>query len=235
MLSRKRVQVCWNWCGLRALVPLSFLVCVAGAHGDEGTHFHFDIPAQSVGAALEAFGQQSGALGVYDGRLVEGLKSAPVEGDFTPMAALSVLLGATGLTAQYTAKDAFVVVWDKDLARNPTDIAAAALSAQSTRERRYSGLLQQAVGRALCTGDLSRPGDYRAVIVFRVDQSGATQRVKLLGSTGDTQRDTAIVAAAGQVSIGQAPPAQMKQPFTMVVLPRATGGTDDCGPRRERN
>ncbi|WDY57732.1 TonB-dependent receptor [Pseudomonas sp. PSKL.D1] len=58
----------------------------------------FNIPAQSLAAALIAFGQQSRLQISVDSQLLEGAQSNPVHGQFSSEAALSRLLSGSGLT-----------------------------------------------------------------------------------------------------------------------------------------
>lgn len=193
----------------------------------------FDIPAQSLAAALDAYSKTTGVVIAYNGNLAVGRVSNPVRGQFDPRQAITLLLQGSGLVADYTASDAIVVIpapHESFVTPSPSAIAQAALSQQSAIERRYSALLQERLNNALCAQRATRPGTYRAAISFWIGPSGSVTRVKLLGTTGDPQRDAAIAEAAHRVSAGEAPPAQMTQPFTMVVLPQASGGTVDCPP-----
>jgi len=69
-----------------------------------------DIPAADLKSALDAFISQSGVELVYKADDVNGLKSQPVQGRFTPQEALARLLQGTNLTAQRGDSGAFVVV-----------------------------------------------------------------------------------------------------------------------------
>lgn len=185
----------------------------------------FDIPVQPLTSALDAFSAATGATAVYSGNLTAGLLSHGLKGRLTPREALAEMLRDTGLVADYTASDAFVVLAgapDAIVVRTASAIASAALSQQDASERRYSGLLQETINRALCARPETRPGTYRAALRFWVSPAGAVTHFRLLNQTGDDKRDAAIIAAAGRASIGEAPPARMAQPFTMVVLPQAS-------------
>lgn len=58
----------------------------------------FDIPAQSLGSAVTAFGLQSGYQVSVDDRALAGLRSPGASGTLSPMEALSRLLSGTGVT-----------------------------------------------------------------------------------------------------------------------------------------
>ena len=57
----------------------------------------FDIPAQSLGSALNQLAEQSGLQVIYNGELVQGLSSPAVRGNQEPEAALQRLLQGSGL------------------------------------------------------------------------------------------------------------------------------------------
>jgi len=69
----------------------------------------FDIPAQPLGTALEAFGRQSGATVMFDHGQVAGQNSTTVRGTYTPNDALVRLLGNSGLSVQHPNATTFVV------------------------------------------------------------------------------------------------------------------------------
>jgi len=215
-------------CGvLLALVPLQERPAAAQQEPTAA----FDIPAQPLASALDAYSAATGLVAVYNGRLAAGRTSNAVRGTFAPELALHLLLKDSGLVAQHTTTSAFVVIPAPDdpaLRRTPAAIALAALTPQDAAERRYSAMLQQGVTDALCAQPVTAPGDYRAAISLWVGADGAVTRVRLLSSTGDVQRDAAIVAGAARAAVGGPPPVRMVQPFTMVLLPRSSGGVVAC-------
>lgn len=216
---------------LMAALPLGLAVVMhpAALAVENDKTAKFELPSQPLGNALEAFSAQTGMFAAYDANLVRGRVSAAVSGDLAPAAALRVLLGASGLDAEYTANNAFVIVRQAPLHQVKQDakqIGQAGLASLSATERRYSAILQHSVQNALCSDPRTRQGDYRAAVRFRVDGRGMIQSVKLLGTTGDPGRDVAVVAVASQASVEEPPPTGMQQPFAVVVLPRATGS--DC-------
>lgn len=229
----ERACVGYRTAVLKAALPLALAAVMSPAvlAAEHGRPETFDLPSQPLSSALEAFSAKTGMFAAYDAKLVGGRVSSPVKGELTPVAALSALLLATGLEADYTAENAFVIVQPStshQAWRDPKRIGRAGLSTLTASERRYSAHLQHAVQRALCADPLTRRGDYRAAIRFRIDANGMPQAVKLLGSTGDLARDAAIVASAGRASIDAPPPAGMQQPFAVVVLPRSSGDSADC-------
>ncbi|HRO33959.1 MAG TPA: TonB-dependent receptor [Brevundimonas sp.] len=60
----------------------------------------YNIPAQDLSDALRAFGRASGEQLVFDSRITQGRRSAPLSGRHSTDAALSILLGGSGLQAR---------------------------------------------------------------------------------------------------------------------------------------
>jgi len=221
---------------LLIVLPLWFASSSAPSHASPSqvsgrAEIWFDIPGQPLVSALDAFSAATGIAGVYNGNLANGRTSNAVRGWLPPPAALPLLLKDTGLEAEFTAPDSFVVLPANNataVLTTPSVIARAALSQQKAAERSYSGLVQESVTRALCAQPETRPGAYRAAISFWIGSSGQVARFRLLASTGDQIRDAAIVNFLEHLAIGERPPANMAQPFTMVVLPQSSGGTINC-------
>lgn len=217
----------------KAALPLALAAVMYPAVlvAESGRLENFDLPSQPLANALEAFGAKTGMFAAYDAKLVGGRVSSPVKGEFTPFAALGALLAATGLEADYTADNAFVIVQSsafRQVLGDPKQVGKAGLSQLTASERRFSAQLQYAVQNALCADSRTRRADYRAAMRFRIDASGMLHSVKLLGTTGDPGRDAAIVAVAGRTSVTEPPPAGMQQPFALVVLPHVSGHSADC-------
>lgn len=191
----------------------------------------FDIPSQPLVSALEKYSAATGIVGLYRGNLAIGRMSKAVAGQFTPAAALLLLLQDSNLVVEYAAPNAFVIVPARDDApvmKAASSIANAALSRQDAVQQRYSGLLQARVNDSLCAQADTRPGDYRIALNFRIGAEGNIQQLRLLGSSGAERRDRAILGALQGMVVGEVPPAPMAQPFTMIILPRSAGGTVDC-------
>ena len=69
----------------------------------------FDIPAQDLRAALEAFDTATGISVLYGSDLAAGRRSSALRGRYAPDAALRLLLEGTGLIAQAVGDKAFVL------------------------------------------------------------------------------------------------------------------------------
>src|SRR5882672_6743354 len=98
-----------TWCA--ALAAAS--ICVAGAEERSNVNpaepIAFDIPAQPLAAALQAYGQKTGVQVLYESNSAAGQTSGAVAGNFTANAALSLLLTGTDLRVQYLRPDAITL------------------------------------------------------------------------------------------------------------------------------
>lgn len=74
-----------------------------------GVVYTLDIPAQSLGDALQALALISSREFLYSSRLVEGVRSVPLKGLFTAEEAIRVLLQGTNLNYEITT-DGLVVI-----------------------------------------------------------------------------------------------------------------------------
>ncbi|THV20222.1 TonB-dependent receptor plug domain-containing protein [Peteryoungia ipomoeae] len=90
--------------------PSSLPALAQSASAVSATH-SFDIPAQPLSSALRAFGRQAGLQVSLPAAAARGASSAAVSGTLTTEAALSRLLGGTGLS--YRISNGVVVVGDQ--------------------------------------------------------------------------------------------------------------------------
>jgi iron complex outermembrane receptor protein len=81
----------------------------AAAQAQDRARHGFDIPAQDVAAALEAFGRQSGKAVMFNRDRLTGARSRAVRGNYPADQALSRLLAGTGLTFRAASANAYVV------------------------------------------------------------------------------------------------------------------------------
>jgi len=107
----------------------------------------------------------------------------------------------------------------------PSGNAAAKPSGDPGNYQYYFADIQSALRTALCARPETRPGDYSVGMELWVGPSGALKEFGLLTSTGDRNRDAALVEALGNMDIGQPPPADLPQPVTLAIV---TGGAPEC-------
>lgn len=180
----------------------------------EPTSFFFDIPAQPLADALQRYAMISGRPALFSSAQVAGLTSSPVRGDFPADTALERLLAGTGLAIQHARSgpaEAFVL---------KTLPAEALPAADDTPANAYAGRVQAGVWAALCANALTRPGQYRTLLRFEIDATGVLRQARLLTSTGERARDAAVLRVLASVRVDAAPPHDLAQPLTMVLLPR---------------
>lgn len=85
------------------------LAAVAPAAVQAQQALAFDIPAQSLAAALGQFGQQGGQQVLFDEAVVAGRQSTAIQGSYAPREALERLLAGTGVRIVRAQAGGFVV------------------------------------------------------------------------------------------------------------------------------
>ncbi len=93
---------------LPAILAITGLAAAQAAAQD--AVWPFDIPSQSLPAALDAFAEQAHVQILYKADSVRDLQSAPVSGQFSPAQALHQLLHGTGLSFQSGGPNTITVV-----------------------------------------------------------------------------------------------------------------------------
>jgi hypothetical protein len=179
----------------------------------------FDIPAQPLASALEAFSAASGYQILMAEAASGSMVGNAVKGLLLPREALSRMLGA-GLKAQFTGDRAAIIV---------RDLRGTSATVSSRTDGDYDAALQSAAIAVLCRNAATRPGTYRAALDLWISRSGSIERAELLHTTGDTERDHLIVAALHALN-ATPPPQALEQPTTLLVLP-ATASVQICEPR----
>lgn len=182
------------------------------------TSVDFDLVAQPLASALDAYSAATGLQVVYDATLAEGRHAKAVRGPIKPDMALQLLLEGTGLVAVYAGTNAFT------LAPMPAQRSMASIQLFKP----YLAHVQSSLEEAFCRSALTTPGGYRITFRFWIGPAGDVLRPQLLGSTDDAARDRAIAAMLRAVVIGRPPPPDMPQPVTIAVSPRAPSETGDC-------
>ncbi|WP_347901174.1 TonB-dependent siderophore receptor [Pseudomonas purpurea] len=87
----------------RTILPGALLtLLLMGATQANATPVDVDVPAQSLGSALQQLGQQANLQVLYSPDSLQGLKSTAVSGHLEPEQALNTLLLGSGITFQLT-------------------------------------------------------------------------------------------------------------------------------------
>ncbi|MFA6051762.1 MAG: TonB-dependent receptor [Methylobacter sp.] len=76
---------------------------------DKNKKIHFNIPANDLASALFAYSETTGIQLSYPQKMVSGIKSPSVSGDYTPEQALQKLLGDSNIAHQYVDDDAVML------------------------------------------------------------------------------------------------------------------------------
>ncbi len=191
----------------------------------------FDIPAESLVDALQAYSLQSGVQVMFETASAADYRSAAVEGELAPDVALRKLLASTDLRIRYSRPTAITLA--PASAPNPDDPPADVLAsadmtldtlrvsdtAASDRRRLdgYISAVQVDIQKALKKVAAAQHGDYRVAIKLWVDPSRTVERAELEGSTGDRDRDGAITNALRGLVLSQAAPANTPQPMLFMI------------------
>ncbi|MCR6477777.1 STN domain-containing protein [Variovorax sp. ZS18.2.2] len=188
----------------------------------------FDIPRQPLQSALARFHGLTGQSLLYDELIAEGRMAGPLQGEYTPEAALHRLLEGSGIVARYTSQAAFMLVREAapegagsvPPAQDPEAPARAA-------RQDYYGRLQARLVAVLCGDPKTIPGSYRLALNIWVGADNTVSRM-LLHPTGDVARDARIRALLTGLALPAEPPVGLAQPVTLLVLPRQPKQTGDC-------
>lgn len=213
------------------MVVLAFLLMVGtlanaiGQTDSQGTAtagrpISFDIPAQPLASAVDAYTTATGLEVIFDSNLAAAYRSTAVNGVLAPDVALRVLLEGTGLTVLYAVK-AFAIV--------PMPSKRQSDSASLVAHIPYLAVVQDNVERAFCRHPETMPGQYRLAVRFGIGAAGEVRNSQVLSSTGDLRRDMLIAGLLRGLSIDEPPPPGMPQPITMIISPRSPAQTGDCG------
>jgi hypothetical protein len=199
--------------------------------GSSETWINFDIPAQSLGGALNAYASATHIQLFVDASLTSGRRSAALRGVFTPEAGLFGLIAGTGLTALPIGDEGFTLI---PLHETQTGKGGeepqldARLSALQFAD--YSARLQRDLTAALCRREETRPGSYRTLVRLWLGPSGSVMRADMLTSTGDRARDETLLNALRSLAAGESPPRGLPQPITLLLTPGAKPSEDYCPP-----
>jgi TonB family protein len=220
----------WMLCGLigsaQAAEGVSQPSAEVPSPGESASQlFDFHIPAQPLPAALGQFARVTGRSALFPSTLVTEPSSSPVNGRYTPKAALHLLLEGTGLDVEeISAGHTVALVLTPVSPQVSAAAATAAACANLDSLLGYDSIVQTRVWEAICANPNTARSSYRGVLSFEVDPAGRIRRARLLRSTGDGQRDAALLEILHRVRIDQPPPPDMEQPLTMLILPEQADG-----------
>ena len=212
----------------RAVCALALLCLLAGggvAQADAPL-LTLNLPAQDLEHALQAYSRATGMAVLVDRELTRGRRSIAVRGRFTAQDALAMLLTGSGLMARYARSDAFTL--QAPQVSPPTTPRGAAARSAARINNSYASALQQAIETSLCRSPLTRPGSFRALVQVWVNPDGVIEHSRLVSSSGDEQRDEALVRSLSAARVERPAPSSLRQPVTLLLMPDTTGTRMDC-------
>jgi TonB family protein len=212
----------------RAACGLVLLLLLAGARPAqaEPALLTLNLPTQDLEHALQAYSRATGMAVLVDRELTRGRRSISVQGRYSAQEALAMLLTGSGLMARYARSDAFTLQVP-EVSRAPSRRGANGRSAARINNS-YATALQQAIEASLCRSPLTRPGSFRALVQVWVNASGVIEYSRLVSSTGDEQRDEALVRSLSAARVERPAPSSLRQPVTLLLMPDTTGTRMEC-------
>jgi protein TonB len=86
----------------------------------------------------------------------------------------------------------------------------------------YAGLLKNEIIQQLGNEKQARSGEYSVIVRVWVRDDGTIDRVRIVQSSGNRERDRAIESALSRITrVSQAPPADMPQPISLRIVSHA--------------
>ncbi|MGK2742392.1 TonB C-terminal domain-containing protein [Tepidicaulis sp. LMO-SS28] len=181
----------------------------------------FSFPEAELSLALERYAERTGLELFYETDLIEGKRSSPVEGIFSPEQGLLELLRGTGLTVRATPSGGMTIVRKEEMRAVPG-------VRQVEADRRLLANLQHEIMREVCADPDLRPGSYAARVAVWVAPPGSIERVRLLRSTGNPRRDGRLLDAVRRSGADMRVSAAPSGPLLIAIEPRPPMLTGDC-------
>jgi len=194
---------------------------------------HFDLPAQSLELALQAFGRISELAVLAPAPLLAGRTSAAVKGDYSPREALDLVMEGTGLQAEFMGTDEAIIVARPAAPAPPVATPAAETGwpidgiGDDAGRLAYAGMLQARLTQALCEQPLTVPGGYRLAAQIRIDDKGTVVAASMVASSGMASRDAMIMRALRSLKL-DSPPGDLPEPVTILLRPAGNGVHIHC-------
>ncbi len=199
------------------LFGIGGLFSTSAARAQE-VRLEFDIPAQALETALEAYGGISGRDVLYHSKLAIGRRSNAVRGRLPADAALAILLEGTGLSARDESSGSYIL----------QPIPASPEPSLPPHIGQYYARVQTALRAALCADEHVRPGTYRVAARFWIDAEGGVLRYERLSGAGEPALNEGVDRKLRRLRIGAPPPTGLAQPLTIVIVPAADGAAAGC-------
>lgn len=170
----------------------------------------FDIAPQDLKHALDEYQVATGLSVLYETRLVEGRRSAPVHGQFSARQALGMMLAGTGLAARFVNDRSAM------LARAAVSAAPSAAVPEQHAHHPYDAQTRSRLAEALCAHSAVQPGRHRMVLRYWLDGEGRIEQVRVRIAAAPWLESQVRTALTG-LHMGRPPPGM---PGSAVVLIR---------------
>jgi TonB family protein len=203
----------------------------------------FDIPAQPVSGAVEAFAAATHIQVLYDRPLGPEPRSPGVRGRLSPQAALAELLVGTGLEARFTdPRDAVLAPagggsGGAASAGSPPDLPSLALGTLHVEgpsvleapahpigaARRYGEVIKSEVADALARDARTSKAPYSVGVSLWISGAGAVRKAEVSSSSGRRDLDAAITTVLERLVIGEPPPPDLPAPVQIRITSHMPG------------
>lgn len=194
-------------------------------------------------SAVEDFAAATGIQVLYD-RPSGGAPNSPgVHGLMSPEAALKALLEGTGLAARFTNPDnAVLEPIEGDvpalahgaaspppanlpkLSLDPLKVQGALVLESAhddgQNQRLYAALIRNGVQQALAHTQKTSKDDYDATLDLWIGPKGEVQHASIAASSGNAERDAAILSVVQRLILDEPPPSGLPQPIRIGVRSR---------------
>lgn len=196
-----------------------------------GDRISFEIPAQPLASALQAYGVRTGLQIMYESRSATGLQSRAVTGEFSREAALELLLSGTGLRVRYATPTAITLARGTGLDLPPPDplleanLSIGELRIRASKEtdpaalQHYAESVQIDIQAALRKDPRTGSGNYTARLELWIDAAHTIRKARFVRSTGDEARDAAVTAVLlGLRTTSRFAPANIPMPIRIGIV-----------------
>ncbi len=197
------------------------------APAQDQAHLLFEIPAQPLQTALEAYAKRFDVQVFYKAELVQGLRSAPVSGVYSEDDALLHLLDGTGLKATFVSpQDISITAINTDRAETrqaSLEPSSATLSLAPLRIEAspydvmlydsYAHLVQARIRNVLGAEPTESLAGRGIWIMVWVDPKGFIRQAVVIASSGDGRADARILEVVNGLSVLEQPPVGLPQPL----------------------
>lgn len=200
----------------------------------------FNIPAEPLSDALEAYGAVTGYQIIYDSTLAQGRRSTAVVGLFAPETALRMLLQGTDLTLRHSGPADITLLASSAVRLDGRTVMPGAAAAAGgggdemvldtlyidvpagTKANpgysNYGRVVQRKVRQALLSDDTTAHRAYQVQMDIWIDEKGRAKRPKIVQSTAAVQLNRSILAVVDSAVFDDPPPRGMPQPIRITII-----------------